>query len=350
MANNTDLIVSKLSTKFADGLSKPGPATFGDLWRRWSTDEGSSEYLTGAALLAEYGGTGTFDAREAAYWTAYNAGSGGWGLFTEAQVSGIDNTVTLSKNDDYWSATGVGGNGTNDRRIYYLNGSNVTDCEVRLTMRNIGVAAGAGQVGIALRGAAPGPAVVVWQNILFAATGNVLNGIWQYNGTTLQSTNQMANTNDLWGPDIVNGFGTGSIITVNTRGAHYLRPGHLINFTGFGGATSATVLDTPTADQFRFYSTTSGSWTGGNYAWVIAGGPRELAVRLVGSTLTTKQWPVGSPEPSWADPIRAEVNTIPGTLAVGGVAAPASGMVGIVVAHIGNLGQVLAKNLRITNL
>lgn len=346
----SDLIVSKLKAKYADRLTTYAGESFGDLWRLWSQENGSSAYLTGDALLAVYGGSGTFAERELAYWTAYNPGTSGFNKFTADIVNTVDNSVAVSYSPDgFWTVTGSGGAG-NDRRIYYLNGSSVTDAEVRLTFDVTSGSPGTGQTGIALRGADNGPAVMVWSNIVFSATGNVVNGVWEYNGTTLQSTNQLANTSHLYGLDIVNGTGDGSRVTVNTKAPHLLDPGDIIGFTGFGAFGQATVLDTPTPERFRFASTTAGSWTGGSYEWVIHSSPRHLAVRLQGTTLTTKQWPVGLDEPSWSDPLRVVTNTLPATLAISGAPPPASGQVGICAAHMGNGGAIRVRDLKITNL
>lgn len=349
---NSDLILSKLKAKYSDDLTTNAGDNFGDLWRLWSQDEGGVPYLTGAALLAEYGGSGTFDARELAYWTAFNPGTTGIAKFTVDVVNTVDNTVTVTPaNDGGYKLTGTGAGAGNDRRIYYLTGSNVTDVEARLTFSVGSGATGLGQTGIVLRGADNGPAVTVWSNIVFSATGNVINGIWQYDGTTLLSTNQLANNTLLYGPDIIRGVGGGGqFIEVETRGEH--RAGNaLVSFTGFGGFNGQTFTGgAATANKFRIPSNTVGSWTGGNYSFVIMTEPRHLAVRLQGSTLLSKQWLVGTPEPDWADPVRVATNTIPGTLAIGGVPAPASGLAGIVVAHLGNGSFVNIKDFSLVAL
>lgn len=352
MAKTSDLVIQKLSAKYADHLSKPGRRSYNQLMESFGVEIGSDAVQpTHEELRAEYGGTGAFDDNANAYWTSYVLEDSGVDLFTMDTVNTLDNTVTISETPEGYSFTGGGAPGAgNDRRIYYLDGSNVTNCEVRLTIDSTSGGNSTGQIGIAMRGADNGPAVVFWQNIFFAATGQLINGIWQYNGTTLQSTNQLANTNSIWGPDIVNASGSGTLVTVNCEGAHDVRTGHVLNLVGVGSFGQITVFDTPTADQFRFQSNVSGSWTGGNFNWVFAPAPRYIAARLVGSTFTSKCWLVTQPEPDWADPIRAEVNTIPGTLAVGGVSAPASGLVGIVVAHLGTGARVTCRDLVITNL
>lgn len=351
-SNVNDVIVSKLKQRFSDDLTTRAGDDFGSLWSLWSQEERSVPYLAGDLLSTEYGGSGSFQANEAAYWAAYSPGTTGTGKFSLVDVvNTLDNTVTLGRSPDGgYTFTGTGAGAGNDRRIYYLDSSSITNGEVRLTTDNATNGSNsAGQIGIALRGADNGPAVVFWQNILFGATGQMPNGIWQYNGTTLQSTNQLANTTSLWGPDIISMTGSGTLALARTRGPHGLRGGHIITVSGAGGFNAGyTVHDCPTADSFRVWSTFSGTVSAGNFTWTFAPSPRTMAVRVNGSTMTSKCWLTTLPEPSWSDSLRVATNTIPGTLAVGGVAAPATGLVGIVVAHLGNGASVTARDLIIS--
>ncbi len=353
-SNVNDVIVSKLKQRFSDDLTTRSGDDFGDLWSKWSQEERSVPYLAGDLLNTEYGGSGSFQANEAAYWAAYSPGATGTGKFSLVDVvNTLDNTVTLGRSaDGGYTFTGTGAGAGNDRRIYYLDSSSVTNAEVRLTTDSATNGSNsAGQIGIAVRGADNGPAVIFWQNILFGATGTMPNGIWQYNGTTLQSTNQMANTTFLYGPDIVSIVGGGAYATVSTRGRHDVRAGHPITIASAGAYNGGyTVTDVLNADQFRIPSSLTSTVTGGNFSWTFAPAPRHMAMRVVGSTMTSKAWLTTQPEPAWSDSVRVATNTIPGTLSVGGVSAPASGLVGIVVAHLGNGASVTARDLIITNL
>lgn len=338
---NSDLILSKLRAKYADGLTTSAGNDFGTLWRLWTTEVGGTGYLTNEALLNVYGGSGTFADREFAYWNAYNPGTTGLGKFTVENVNTIDNTANLGFNGaGFYTVTGSGGGASgNDRRLYRLNGSNFTDCEVRLTFD------GSAQHGIALRGQTGGPAVIIWNNIVFAATGNVLIGVWEYNGTTLLSTNQNATSSSLWGLDVVSIVAAGGTATVRTKAPSLVSAGSIIDFNntvgGFGSVTVGKRID---ADTFSFPTSTLGTFSGGNFRWTIAPGARTLAVRAVGNQITVKQWLVDHPEPSWSDPLRTVTATLPATLASSGLPPPASGWVGFVAAHLGSSGNVGVKS------
>lgn len=272
-----------------------------------------------------------------------------WSRFAHDHVNGIDNTLALSvaAGEGVISvASGVGASG-NDRRILFLNGWSATAVEARLSFRIVG----SGQCGLVVR-EDQRRAPISWNNIVFAATGNLLPGVWEYDGTTLASINQQAGTSSLWGSDIVSAVGNGTAVTVTTVLEHLLSPGSIVDHAStFGSFGQATVATTPTATTYTFASAVAGSWTGGRYRWVIAPPVmRNQAVRLVDRTLTHKQWVPPHPEPEWDDPVRAVVQLMPATLASGRLFPSGAGRVGIVVAHLGETGGLVVDDLQVTSL
>lgn len=272
-----------------------------------------------------------------------------WSRFAHDHVNGIDNTLSLTATGGegvIGVASGPGAAG-NDRRILFLNGWSCTDVEARLSFRIVG----AGQCGLAVR-ENQSRAPVSWNNIVFAATGNLLPGVWEYDGTTLASINQQAGTSSLWGSDIVSASGNGSAVTVTTVLEHLLSPGSIIDHAStFGAFGQVTVASTPSATTYTFASAVAGSWTGGRYRWVIAPPVmRNQAVRLVDRTLTHKQWVPPHPEPAWDDLSRTVVQVMPATLASGRLFPSGAGRVGIVVAHLGETGGLVVDDLEVTSL
>jgi hypothetical protein len=268
--------------------------------------------------------------------------------FTEVPVGQFDNTVALTGSGGVGTvtATPVGGESGNDRRLYILDdlASGVADVEVHADL-TLGA-----QTGIAFR-QRPGVAVIVWSNIVFAANGNILQGVWEFNTAppydTLQ-TNQAATSLDGFRSPILYAVGDGATVTVKAAQAHNLVAGDTIHFDATLGAFGqVTVTSVPDANTFTFASTTAGTWSGGRWRWVIKGGRRKLAARLVGDRVTFKQWLPTEPEPSWADPDRAVSNLLPATLIGSGGPPPADGGVGLVVAHLGASGTVSVNDFAV---
>jgi len=260
-----------------------------------------------------------------------------WDDFTEVPVSSIDNTIDLTAEGGVGTVSAVAGGGSNeDRRLFIYNDlDDVADAEVYVDL-TLG-----DQAGIAFRYAEPGAAVIVWSNIVFAANGQVLQGVWEFDGTTLLGTNKV--DVDLWGfpSPVLSAEGDGEVVTVKTVRPHQIQAGELIHFDetvgSFGQVFVEDVLD---ATTFTFSDSTVGTWTGGRWRWVIRTGRRHLAARLVGNRVTWKQWLPGEPEPSWADPDRAVSVLLPDTLIARGGPPPEAGGVGLVVAHLNTSGFV----------
>jgi hypothetical protein len=143
----------------------------------------------------------------------------------------------------------------------------------------------------------------------------------------------------------------GSTATFATRTPHQLPlGGAILAIEGVGSFGIETVTSVPDATTFAFPSAITGSWTGGSYAWVFAPQRRKVAARLVGDRVSWKQWVPWDEEPSWADPSRSASATLPATLAGSGGPPPTFGRVGLLVAHLGDGGQVRVNDLVVTIL
>src|SRR5690606_6173895 len=83
---------------------------------------------------------------------------GDWSAWTEVPVSLIENTIALKGENGVGTVQATGGSGgTNDRRLFILNGVEASDFEVRTDLV-LGR-----QTGIAMR-YQRGVAVIVWTN------------------------------------------------------------------------------------------------------------------------------------------------------------------------------------------
>lgn len=275
-----------------------------------------------------------------------------WGLFQEQPISdalgagatnaldrelvGVDRVARLRPH-----LTVVGSPG-NDRRVYLLDASfAAADVEVYLTYSVNGL----GQGGIVLRGQPGGSgflAPTLWQNVIFAGTGTLLPGVWEGSGSVLTTTNQQATPTAFNGfpRSIVSATGDGTTVTITCAERHWVELGGLLAVSGQPLLPSNPQLSvTEVVDPFTFRCARPevGTQPGGRLLWVIwpPDSPRTLAGRLVGTTLTGKQWPTVAPEPSWGDPLKAASLTLPDPLA-GGVPLPSGpGRPGIIVAHLG---------------
>lgn len=269
-----------------------------------------------------------------------------WDLFDEIPVSTVDNTLTLGATGGKGTVVAATSAGAgNDRRLFVLNDPALyaVDWECRLSYRLTGAA----QTGIVMR-VNQGVAPVSWANIIFGANGNVLPGCWEFDGATLAQTNQQAGTAYLFGAPIVSASGSGTAVTVTTSYEHLLTAGEIVHHdSSFGSFGQVTVASTPTATTYTFASAVAGSWTGGRYRWVIAPADRERthACRLVGSTLTHKQWISPHPEPDWGDATTTVTQVLPSTLLGGAPLPTTKGRVGIVVAHLDDSTQGRAIHL-----
>lgn len=268
-----------------------------------------------------------------------------WNHFTMVPVTSTDNTLTLTADAGRGVATGSGAGATGGDRRLYLLATEAADAELRCDWELV---TGGSQLGFAFR-ADESEAVIAWNNIFFGASGNIVQGVWEYSGTF--HTNQAAPYSSLRA-ELLSASANGSTATFKTRTPHQLPAGTstVVTIDGVGSFGQATVTSVPDATTFAFSSTASGSWTGGTYSWVTGPKRRKVAARLVGNRIVWKQWLPGDPEPSWADPLRAATATLPATLAGSGGPPPTSGRLGLLISHLGNGGQVRVNDLVVTVL
>lgn len=268
-----------------------------------------------------------------------------WNQFTMVPATSPDNTIALTASAGRGVVTGSGaGASGNDRRLYLLP-TEAADAELRCDWELV---SGGSQLGLAFR-ADESEAVIVWNNIFFGASGNIIQGVWEYSGAF--HTNQSTPASMLRS-QLLSASANGSTATFKARAPHHMPAGTstVVSIEGVGSFGQATVTSVPDATTFACASTASGSWTGGTYTWIGVVQRRKVAARLVGNRITWKQWLPGEPEPSWADPLRAASATLPATLAGSGGPPPTSGRVGLLVAHLGNGGQVKVNDLVVTVL
>lgn len=230
-----------------------------------------------------------------------------------------------------------------DRHLYLLDaGYTPTDVEVRVCYTTN---SGGAQVGVAAR-ASTSMAAIGWQNVVFGANASELAGFWQYDGNlgATFDTNQMANSLNFRQGTLDSVVGDGTTVTAHSTTPHLLRVDQSIRVTATGLAdVSTSVASRPDPYTFTFADAANGSigpgsWRAGS-TFVPVTIHRWLAMRVVGTTHTIKQWEVGEAEPAWNDTTRTATNTIPGTLAVGAAVPNASGRVGVLVAHFGPDGR-----------
>ena len=269
-----------------------------------------------------------------------------WRRFHEVPVSLIDNKVRLTATGDVGTATGVGGASANDRRFYVLDDVAPTDVEVSAEFATPGEA----QCGFALR-VQPGRAVVVWRNIYYAATANMIHGVWEYDGATLLSTNQSLHGLRGFTHPVRYAVGDGTTVTVTTTQPHRLGPMDVVLHEGavreFGQVTVATV---PGPSTYTFASPAIGLWESGTWRRVTIQARRHAAVRLVGTQVMYKHWLPSEAEPSWDDPDRTSQGLVPEVLRNGGAPPLGPGGVGLVISHLGDGRRVEVRNLKVTPL
>jgi hypothetical protein len=269
-----------------------------------------------------------------------------WRRFREVPVSLLDNKVRLTTTGDIGTATGIGGASENDRRFYVLRDVAATDAEISAEFTSTGLA----QCGFALR-VQPDRAVVVWHNIYFAANANLIQGVWEYDGSSLHSTNQQGRAVLGFVHPVRYAVGDGSSVTVTTAYAHRLVPGDIVQHEGavheLGGAM---VEATPGPSTYSFASPLTGLWESGTWRRGTVQSRRRAAVRLLGTQVLFKQWLPQEPEPSWDDPDRTVINLLPETLPSGAATPLGPGAVGLLIAHLGDGQQVEVRDLRVTAL
>lgn len=231
----------------------------------------------------------------------------------------------------------------NDRRLYLLDaGYTPADVEVRLCFSTN---SGGAQVGVAAR-ASTSQAAIGWKNVLFGADASELAGFWQYDGNlgATFALNQMANSLNFRQGTITASSGSGTAVTATTAAPHLLRVGQAVRVTVTGLAdTAETVATVPDPCTFTFADAAAGdlgagTWRSGSVAVPVTI-HRWLAMRVVGTTHTVKQWEVGEAEPAWNDATRTATNTIPATLSIGAAVPNASGRVGVLISHFGTTGR-----------
>lgn len=269
-----------------------------------------------------------------------------WSRFREVPVSLIDNKVRLDAAGGVGTATGVGGPSANDRRFYVLRDLEASDVEVAAEFSSTAMA----QFGFALR-VQPGRAVVAWHNIYYAANANLIQGVWEYDGRDLLSTNQQGALLRGFAQPVQSAVGDGTTVTVTTPGAHRLSGGdvvvHEAEVAELGQAQIHTV---PGPTSYTFASDLQGSWTGGVTRRVSLHDRRRAAVRLVGTQVTFKQWLPGELEPAWDDPLRTATNVLPDALPSGAAPPVGPGSVGILASHLGDGEHVEVTGFRATPL
>lgn len=287
-----------------------------------------------------------------------------WGLFEETPVSSTNINVVARTMEDGVAVLRVsptGAAGASDRRLFLLDPTfTATDVEAYITYEIFG-GAPAVQGGVVLRVSPGGSGLVapiVWQNIFFGATGNLIPGAWEFSGAALTQTNQQAdpaNGSFTGYPRAIDSLtGDGTTVTVTMAEPHLLEEtqnfGVAIRDNAlFPGSpfVFGTVIDPFT---FTFPSTTAGTEAGGRITWTFWVGRRHLAARLVGDQLTGKQWPPTAPEPAWDDPLKAGTVTLPDPLA-GGVPLPSGpGRAGFVFAHVEDVGHMDVYQFEVNSL
>lgn len=291
-----------------------------------------------------------------------------WGLFQVLPVSDgggafASNALTATVNQRVATlqARSVGHpTPGNDRRLYLLDESfEATDVEAHLTY----FTPGGGQSGVAVRvqpGGTGHVAPIIWHNVFFGTSGTQLVGAWDFPGTTGSfGLNQQTSPLPFFGyPRTIlsaTGDGTTATVTLGERHLIDLVPNSsgvtIRNNTLFPGNpfVGATVVDPFT---FTVPHATVGTQPGGQVEWPFwPGVHRTLAVRLVGTTITAKQWPVDYvPEPSWSDTVKTGSVVMPDPLA-GGVPFPSGpGRTGFLVAHLGVTGRFEVRKFEAVRL
>lgn len=282
-----------------------------------------------------------------------------WGLFPEQPVTDVGGaggtTNLLTRTVDQGGAlavaraTGAGVPG-NDRRLFLLDESfQATDVEAHLTVSGIGTGPTL-QVGVVVRVKPGGVGLVaplVWTNVFFGTSGTLLPGAWEFRadgGSTSFQINQQTSPAPFFGYPrrILSATGDGTTATVTMAERHFLEVSAAIVISGnvlFPGNPLLFVAQSDVLDPFSFRvpHATVGTQPGGDVQWPFWPNVyRTLAVRLVGTTLTAKQWPTDhAPEPSWSDTVKTGSVVMPGTL-TGGVPFPSgAGRAGFLLAHMG---------------
>jgi hypothetical protein len=284
---------------------------------------------------------------------------GDFDLFTVEVVSIPDNTIaeTIVSGEGVFTASGGAGD---DRRLYLYDDPAFTP-EVVEGLIRIGVTIGSpglAQPGLVLNTQPetdlPGIAPIAWVNVIFGASGVLLHGVWQYQAHDLLSINQHAVSNYLFGTPAVSIVGSGTTITVTTTEPHMVSSGDIVQIVSSDLGldqqfTGGITIVSPTV--FRVNDTHAGTGTG-YYRWVaIPTGARAwIRARLVGQTLTTRYWLDGMDEPTEDDTLRTVSVVLPVDLSEQGQTLPTFGQVGIVVAHIGDGGQIFVNDFSAIDL
>lgn len=270
----------------------------------------------------------------------------GWDRWSVIPVTNMDVTTDVvgvtAEGAATIEATGPSGS---DRRIYQLDSfGEAADMEARVTYD---ADAGA-QVGIALR-VNPAVALLAWQNIFFGASASILRGVWEWvppGDTGTLTTNQTGQT-PATEQAIISAEGDGTTVTVRSELPHLLKrtTGNVKLFFGpFTGSTtfSATPID---ATTFEVSSSEVGSWTEGtwNQDGVILAGNirRHIKAAIRGDLFSIAHWFDDEPEPGLLDPLRSTTLPLPDPLGSSGGPPPASGGVGLMFGHLGNVSKTL---------
>lgn len=276
-----------------------------------------------------------------------------WSDFTPMVVTtGSDpiNTITLESSgglSGIGTIHATGGTGGNDRRFYLLDDEEIEDVEVYLDASWSVIQA---QIGLALR-ADDTIAIVPWTNVVFDLQGRMNVGVWEYveDGNVL-TTNQDANTNDVYGTEILSANASGGTVTVKTRLAHNLKTTDFINIMP-AGTLGKQVTGVTDAFTFTYAASGSGAVANADY-WSFFSSirRRKMAARLVGSRLSVKQWMPWQPEPSWGDINYGFSVVLPATMPVSGAPLPTSGSIGILAAHLASSRSVSINDFHFRHL
>jgi hypothetical protein len=174
--------------------------------------------------------------------------------------------------------------------------------------------------------------------------------VWEYDGSSLHSTNQQAGAVLGFVHPVRSAVGDGSSVTVTTVFAHRLAPGHFVQHEGAVHELGRVIVGaTPSPSTYSFASPLTGRWESGTWRQATVQ-TRKAAVRLVGTQVLFKQWLPQEPEPSWDDLDRTVINVLPETLPSGASTPLGPGGVGLLIAHLGHGRRVQVRDLRVTPL
>lgn len=267
-----------------------------------------------------------------------------------ATASGGTGTITGNRTD--------GSSSSNAREMYVFDGvDNVKDAEVRALVTLENPSSVNTQGGFVMRASNIGDpvhqaGVIMWNNVIFSATGNSLVGtFWgnqQAGGPTFQSDDFGGITMK---SDVSSVVANGSSATVTVQ---MLDPnvvaGSSVSIDNVdpsinGFVTVTNVID---AHNFEFATSQTGSWSSGQTSYAF-NYKRWMAARVIGDQVTIKHWLPGQVEPAWNDPVFAVTYTLPSTLS-NGDPVPTAGKFALLANHLGDGHAVSYSNVTFKSL